>query len=451
MKKKVFAALLSTMVIALTGCGKTLDGSGMENPNPVGPEEIETPVDPDAGNSETETGGLNFSPNPPEETLTPNADGIVVVDSMESFLAAMEAEAKEIALQPGTYSLSDYLEKVWAVEGEDFNRNHKHLEIAECFDGLELYIRDLHDTTIMAAEDSFTEITTDPRYATVLTFVSCSDLTLKGLTVGHTDQGHCVGDVISLLAVDDAYLSGMDLYGCGVNGIYIGEDSDNIAVEDSRIHNCSSNDVVVERTNGTITFTNCEMTSSNGLANIDSWGYAPFVLFQNCTFGEQESNTMNFEMYAKFIDCEVQDFTGYYPDYSEGELDDIFTMRPENLKVTPFDEVFLNDTLWAGMYIRYWGEEDLVSLPWYYFDKSDMDGANIISLNLWKDGTGVYFEGDAYEQITWEMDGDYGAILHMSGMDVPVGLSYVPNDEEEINRIWMTLSFDGATVYMCVM
>ena len=59
---------------------------------------------------------------------------IVEVDNVEDFLEAIQPGAT-IKIKPGYYNLSDYIEKVWSEQGEEWNQKHPYIELYECWDG----------------------------------------------------------------------------------------------------------------------------------------------------------------------------------------------------------------------------------------------------------------------------------------------------------------------------
>ena len=86
-------------------------------------------------------------------------------------------------------------------------------------DGWELEIAGVENLTIRAARAG-AEIVTAPRYACVLAFVNCKNVTLDGFIAGHTDgPGFCTGAVLHMLGCRDMSVTGCDLYGCGTYGL----------------------------------------------------------------------------------------------------------------------------------------------------------------------------------------------------------------------------------------
>ena len=86
-------------------------------------------------------------------------------------------------------------------------------------DGCELEISHVKGLTIRAARPG-TELVTVPRYASVLKFTDCEDVTLEGFTAGHTDgAGFCTGAVLNMEDCRSMLVDGCELYGCGTYGL----------------------------------------------------------------------------------------------------------------------------------------------------------------------------------------------------------------------------------------
>ena len=82
-----------------------------------------------------------------------------------------------------------------------------------------------------------------PRYANVLTFQSCSYITLSGFTAGHTrEPGYCSGGVLRFQDSDHITVDKCGLYGCGILGVDAGYCTD-IRVANCDIYECSQGGV----------------------------------------------------------------------------------------------------------------------------------------------------------------------------------------------------------------
>jgi len=127
------------------------------------------------------------------------------------------ASNRTILLAPGQYLVSEVAQIANpAVSWE------------EAFDGPELVITGLTNLTLRAQMGA--TLLASPRYAFVLVFVDCRNLVLEGLTLGHTEEGECVGGRVRI--------QGCDLFGSGVVGLDAA-DSTGITIRASTIRDCS--------------------------------------------------------------------------------------------------------------------------------------------------------------------------------------------------------------------
>lgn len=253
-------------------------------------------------------------------------DSVITVSSAKEFVEAI-APNVTIEVEAGYYNLSKYIEGAWAKDGESWNDAHKYVKIEECFDGVMLKIVGASGLTIIGSdkEDEISEIVVEPRYADVLNFTNCNDLTIRNLKVGHTETGECAGNVISLTSCDVVNFDKVDLYGCGVIGI-CAENCGDLKMNDSIIHDCSFFAMDIEEQYGKCQFEDCAFEDND-------YGFGFYdndctIQFTNCSFGQNESNSILFMDGVSLVDCVTEEPTEY-PDYSDedydddGELDDV--------------------------------------------------------------------------------------------------------------------------------
>ena len=113
------------------------------------------------------------------------------------------------------------------------------------FDGPQLVIDGVDNLTIRSNDGSVTghTIAAIPRYANVLTFQSCSYITLSGFTAGHTrEPGYCIGGVLRFQNSDHITVDKCGLYGCGILGVDA-EYCTDIRVANCDIYECSQGGV----------------------------------------------------------------------------------------------------------------------------------------------------------------------------------------------------------------
>ena len=120
-------------------------------------------------------------------------------------------------------------------------------------------ISGVYDLTIRGAKaDGSTTVTAVPRYANVIGFTFCDNVTIADLTLGHSDgTSECSGDVLDFENCNGITLDGCRLYGCGtlgVNAWYCTE----LQLTDCEIYDCSIGGVVLGSVYD-VTFENCSI------------------------------------------------------------------------------------------------------------------------------------------------------------------------------------------------
>ena len=161
------------------------------------------------------------TPTKPQEEVT--------VTNMEEFLAAIGSN-KRIVVD------TDLLDESTA----DMTQNGEYYTWDEVFDGKQLTIHNVDNMTIAGKTGkNVNTVSALPRYAQVLAFDRCSNLTLENLTVGHTKEpGYCVGGVLWFQQCTNVEVRKCGLYGCGTIGIQA-MDCRNVTMEQNDIYECS--------------------------------------------------------------------------------------------------------------------------------------------------------------------------------------------------------------------
>lgn len=111
----------------------------------------------------------------------------------------------------------------------------------------ELVIQGVDGLTLRGAGLQETRIVTVPRYANVIRFVGCRNLTISSLTAGHTKEpGYCSGGVLYLENCVCVRIDSCGLYGCGTIGVWA-TDCNDLTVTNSQIYECSYNAVNIQQ------------------------------------------------------------------------------------------------------------------------------------------------------------------------------------------------------------
>lgn len=170
--------------------------------------------------------------NLPVETMPAGDRTEVVVSTVDELIAAIGPDT-EIILKDGIYDLStatDY--------GTGWSDYHYW---SEEFDGPALVISGVDNLVIRSESGDVTKCTVSavPRYADVLKFKSCTNITVSGFTAGHTvEPGYCTGGVLYFEDCDNVLVNRCGLYGCGILGVRA-ELCSAIAVTACEIYECS--------------------------------------------------------------------------------------------------------------------------------------------------------------------------------------------------------------------
>lgn len=213
----------------------------------------------------------------------------IIVSSAEEFLEAITPNA-HIVFKKGTYDLSPEIDELFDGDGKKFNKNHEYVKLESCNDGVQIVIKDVDGLTIAGQDGKTIELQVEPRYADVLAFEDCTNITISNMTIGHTiEQGFCSGDVLEFTECSDITLDSLDLYGCGTYGI-VATDASTITMTDSTIRDCSSG-IMYLTSSDNITFKNCTMTGCEGYTMIGANEVK--ATFNKCTFNNNswEDNT----------------------------------------------------------------------------------------------------------------------------------------------------------------
>lgn len=187
---------------------------------------------------------------PVQEPTEVPAGGEITVRTVDEFLAAIGPD-RTIVLDGDSFSLAD-------ASGYG-SLGGLYYRWEETYDGPQLLIFDISGLTIRGAKaDGTTTLTATPRYANVLGFTYCDNVTVSGLTLGHSEgPSDCCGAVLDFESCDRVTLNGCRLYGCGTLGVNA-SNMVGLHVKDCEIYDCSIGGVVLYSVSEAI-FENCSI------------------------------------------------------------------------------------------------------------------------------------------------------------------------------------------------
>lgn len=181
-----------------------------------------------------------------ERTELPDGRFEVRVSTADELLAAI-APNTTILLEAGIYDLSSAVD--YGGPGNDWYFWDSD------YDGYTLKITDVQGLTLAGMGKGETIVTASPRYAAVFRFQDCRDLTIRGITAGHSEgPGFCSGNVLDFIFCENVSVEDCGLYGCGVLGIW-GTSCAGFNVKNTDIYECS---------NGAAEFSGCSGVAFEG-------------------------------------------------------------------------------------------------------------------------------------------------------------------------------------------
>lgn len=451
MKHRLLRTLLPLVLAAamLSGCGgnKTATEAPASGGSaaPASIPAVTTPATPgDTGAGQAGSGS--------EE-----GDPFIHVKSIEDLIAAIEPGA-QIMIEPGRYNVWDFLKGFPNVRDMDaWNEEHEYVHISPVYDGAELVIINVDGLTITGGSDdpAATELVTDPRYASVLYFENCSDISLGCLTLGHTDTGDCSGNVIDLYETQNFYVRSCDLYGCGVYGIGAYENSGNLYVSNSTIRDCEFGPFDIYSGVGEFTFTACTFDGS-GWGGYFEENASSKLKFVGCSFGQNESNVWYFEdRYCE--DCEFMEPTEYpeygYDDYDEEDYEYEYVpprFEPETMTQVDMGAYGMEETYWIGKFQISKQSGETTELGYYGVDDADIIN---VYLDFEDDGTGVFTYDDVEYPGKWElMNDEQGVFTLDGGENIYFSLMKQPDESPEDDveagfMYWLMVDYRNDTLW----
>ena len=189
------------------------------------------------------------------------------VTNVEEFLDAIGSNRKIIV----DTSLLDQSEADTGKDGTNYSWE-------EVFDGMQLVIHDVDNLTICGKAGKKTNvISASPRYAQVLSFRNCTNVSVENLTVGHTKEpGYCIGGVLWFQSCVNVQVTKCGLYGCGTVGVQV-YDSRNVRIKDNEIYECSYGGVLLSN----VATASMEANTFRDLG--DEYGGYVYQVFSDCS------------------------------------------------------------------------------------------------------------------------------------------------------------------------
>lgn len=201
----------------------------------------------------------------------------------------------------GRAVIPPYQSEEYMVQGRPVEYGDEIIGIEDPQDGPQLTLVNFQNLTIRGEEG--TTIVCEPRYAYVLNFVGCVNVSIENLVIGHTEGGYCEGGVIGITRSRDVFINQCDLYGCGTYGIVV-EKAMGVRMNNSIIRDCTYGATDMKYSTN-LTFTNCDFYRNQRFTIIGAY-YCNNVTFTGCRFYANKGELFGFTDNVVFDDCETQ-------------------------------------------------------------------------------------------------------------------------------------------------
>jgi parallel beta-helix repeat protein len=214
---------------------------------------------------------------------------MIRVSTPEELLDAIGSD-RTILILPGEIRISDALvediskdsiDEGWSCESESYSEVNS------------LLISGVDNLRIVGSGRLESSIVTEPLYGSVINLEDCSGVSIENLSIGHRPRGTCSCGVIETRDCTDITVTDCDLYGCGIEGLYI-TNTEGFTLRNSVIRDCVEG-ILMAYDSWDLLFEGCEF-SRNG----DYFGFSlencSSVTFRDCIV---ERNSVE-EGYALF-------------------------------------------------------------------------------------------------------------------------------------------------------
>jgi hypothetical protein len=174
---------------------------------------------------------------------------------------------------------------------------NRFVEWVDEFDGPCPVVKNLSGLALVGDEGA--EIVIAPAYGWVLSFETCSEIRISGLTIGHTKPGYCLGGVLSFARCDDVEIRSCDLYGSGTYGLGL-DRALRLSVADSIVRDCTYGLATIERCEDLV-FDSTVFEDTGGF-DLFSVSASTHLLFRDCEFSRNRGDCL-FSIDAESRDC----------------------------------------------------------------------------------------------------------------------------------------------------
>jgi len=222
----------------------------------------------------------------------------ILVNTAQEFINALGSNREIVICNEEGFLLTPVIQEMMeSGKLTAYDRSSRALQeglhYEDDFDGPMLVICGFKDLTIRTNSDERYSIEVTPRYANVLTFISCENITLTNLYLGHTDEGYCTNGVLAFDDCKNVTITNCGLYGCGTEGLELRQ-SHNFNITDTEIFHCAYHIMHIMGSSN-VSFRNCAFYNNKEFEQVNVHNSSKNILFEKCVFIKNKGTLFSFE------------------------------------------------------------------------------------------------------------------------------------------------------------
>lgn len=195
----------------------------------------------------------------------------------------------------------------------------KYCHFVDSYDGPELVITGVKNLTIVGIGKKQPLIMVSPRYADVIEFRDCENITIENIRAGHgPEKGHCTGGVLAFESCSTIVINNCSLYGCGTQGIGFYE-SVGLRCNGTIIEECSYHIMSIMGAKN-VEFTDCEFRNNEQYDMVQLME-SDRIHFLRCSFNNNTSEGSSWSDYAIFKTRNASDVAARSCTFDGNEMD----------------------------------------------------------------------------------------------------------------------------------
>lgn len=220
----------------------------------------------------------------------------ILVNTPEEFINALGSNREVVVCNEEGFLLTPVIEAmIESGQLKEFDRSSRAKQDGVMYehetDGPQLILSGFKNLSIRSNADDRLAIKVTPRYANVLTFISCENIKLKNLFLGHTEDGYCTNGVVGFDDCRNITIENCGLFGCGTEGIELRQ-SENFTMTNSEIFHCSYYIMHILGSKN-VKFLNCAFYNNREYEQVTVDSSCENVLFDHCVFTKNKGTLFN--------------------------------------------------------------------------------------------------------------------------------------------------------------